>query len=108
MKRLNLLFLLVFVSLGCASTATLPKVDSTPVAQIVEHKPSAVPTPIRSARVTARVLNIREGATEHSASTGKYLCFGKSVIILECKNGWVRIDKKQWVNSKFLSTECPK
>jgi hypothetical protein len=53
-------------------------------------------------------LNIREGATEHSASTGKYLYFGKSVVILECKNGWVRIDKKQWVNSKFLSTECPK
>lgn len=75
-------------------------------AQEVQLYPSVAPTPIRSAIVTADVLNIRREAKYHSNTTGKYLHEGQIVVILECSAGWAKIGENQWVRSYYLHNGC--
>ena len=94
-----------------ACTLAVPGTEPTKPAtvlreQVSELSPSVAPTPIRSAIVTADVLNIRREAKYHSNTTGKYLHEGQIVIILESSAGWAKIGENQWVRSYYLHNGC--
>ena len=102
------LILLVFSSIAC--NLTLYPVTPAPAGnapQVMEAKPAAVPTPIRSATVNTHALHIRVDSTYHSNALNKYLYQGQTITVLECKSGWARVGKDQWVRSFFLDGGCP-
>ena len=102
------LCVLSILSMACVLSAAVVSTPTTPTTPrtTVLSSPAAVPTPVRSATVTAGSLNIREGATFHSPATGRYLHAGMSVIILGCEKGWAKVDGG-FVNSYFLDKVCP-
>jgi hypothetical protein len=108
MTRIILAVCLLALSV-LACTLQLSPVQQVMIApQLVAEvsTPAAAPTPVLSAQVTAKTLNIRTAATYHSPASKEYLSEGQTVIILECKNGFARIGAGRWVRAYFLNRGC--
>ena len=118
--RIKFFFLfLMLSSLACmkqadeVSNAILKnseQISVTPVeaTKTPKSKPTNAPnTAPAIVYVTAlETLNIRSNHSSEAEILG-YLINGEDVMIYECWGDWARIGTSRWVNSFYLSKQCP-